>query len=125
MSSYINELRLPLQKIINLGQIDQWLRGMSSIAPRPSPHAVELCPQPVCDLNTHITHYTAAVEKGEIEKTTGFRQLLQTCARNNVKVNIESTGEQRLRVHFEPSAPFSKSTVFGVSYANLLPLVLK
>ncbi len=133
MASNFNRLKLPLQKFIDLGLTDRWLREIADIIPRRAPQIPEIpgaetsdadSLQPGYDFNTHITHYTATIAPEEIREMIGFRKLLQACARSNVKIGIEISPAKVLKVRFDPSTPFSQSIVFGVSYTNVLPMLL-
>jgi hypothetical protein len=129
MPNNINSLTLPLQKVIHLGEIDRWLRGIAKIVPRPS---LKKKPAPaekpgistvMQDFNRHITAFRARglVGDRDVEKMVGFRQLINAASKNNVRVDISSPGQAALEVHFEPRESFSQSRVFGASYTNILP----
>lgn len=133
MTLDIKELKLPLQKVIELGAIDRWLRGIAQIAPQPAtaetrlaagrdlPFAAFDAGHP--DFNTH--HF--AVNRGslvtteDIERMVGFRQLLNAVSHNNVKLELTLLHDATLAVAFEPEENFAQSHIFGKSYSNVRP----
>ena len=124
MSKDIKDLRLPLQKIIELSRVDGWFRGISNVAPNHlenKPKSESLLPY---DPNTHFMNYSAGIDEIEIRGMVGFRRLLHACFANNVRVDVESVDEKSLKIHFEPTEPFSKSIIFDSSYENVHPLTL-
>jgi hypothetical protein len=123
MSGNTKGLHLPLQKVIELGKVDGWFRGMSNLTPVAVQTAEDLL-EGTYDLNTHVLTYGSLITPDEIAKTIGFRRLLQSCARNDVRVEISAVDAETLRVHFDPPEPFSKSIVFGARYTNVQPFTL-
>jgi hypothetical protein len=113
MSFEINDLQLPLQKLIDAGIVDSWLRGIALLTPQGLP-----------DLN-HYTHKFdphSGITPREIERLQGFRQLLQSCAKNDVCVDISNAEPGKLTVAFDPGAPFAQSKVFNSAYARVIPV---
>ncbi|MBI1215345.1 MAG: hypothetical protein GC185_05950 [Alphaproteobacteria bacterium] len=129
MSKDINELALPLQKVIDMGEIDRWLRGISRIVPQPASHetareeTTEGMSVLMQNFNRHSMSYSTQglIDDSDVEKMVGFRQLINASSKNNVRVDITSLGEGSLEVSFEPDEPFSRSRVFGASYTNVIP----
>jgi hypothetical protein len=134
MSKDINNLELPLQKVLDLGEIDRWLRGVAQLVPKPvdpprqrfsqerdmHSAALEVTHH---DFNTHTICYGThdLIETGEIEQRVGFRQLLNACSKANVRVDVSLVRHGALEVAFDPDEPFSRSQIFGASYSNVLP----
>jgi len=130
MSRDINEISFPLQKVIDMGEIDRWLRGISRIVPQPAspatPDADDETAGLAVSLNAFNRHIMTASTQGlvgddDVEQMVGFRQLMNAASRNNVRVDIASPGHGALEVNFEPGEPFSASRVFGASYTNVIP----
>jgi hypothetical protein len=137
MSNHFNSLSLPLQKVIDLGEIDRWLRGIAELVPLPersgSPH---LAPHgnnedadgfllSEHDFNSHCLHFgnSHLITSSDIERMVGFRQLLATASQHNIRLDVSDHGGGHLEVCFDPAEPFRGSRVFGASYANVLPVV--
>jgi hypothetical protein len=133
MSKDINNLELPVQKVIDLGEIDRWLREILPMMPR---HAGEpTTPERDMrtagyeimhhDFNTHIMSYgtSTLIESMDIEKTVGFRRLVTACSQANMRVDVTMLGHGSLEVAFNPDETFSRSRIFGASYANVLPVM--
>jgi hypothetical protein len=138
MAKDFKDLSLPLNKVIELGQVDRWLRGIADIVPQPTDHAEQVMQErelhaslpgvtvAVLDSNAHILPFaeTNLIEQSDITRMKGFQQLIQSASRSNVRVDIESVGGAALEVIFEPDEPFSRSQVFGATYANVIPAVI-
>ena len=138
MAKDIKDLSLPLNKVIELGQVDRWLRGIANIVPHPTDHSDEVLQErelhaslpgltvAVLDSNAHILPFaeTNLVEQSDITRMKGFQQLIQSASRSNVRVDVDSVGGAALEVNFEPDEPFSRSQVFGATYTNVLPAVI-
>jgi len=131
MSYEIKELKLPLQKVIELGTIDRWLRGIAKIVPlRATPAAAKDAEAEVGglsslrqDFNTHTLsiNRSSLVGTDDIERMVGFRSLLNAASANNVSLNVSSVDGAALEIAFDPDKNFSRSHIFGASYANVLP----
>ena len=133
MSKDFNNMELPLQKVIDLGEIDRWLREILPMMPR---HADDR-PQKERDLhsaayevthhdfNTHVMAFGTrnVIDSIDIEKMVGFRRLVTACSQANMRVDISLLGHGGLEVAFNPDESFSRSSVFGASYANVLPVM--
>lgn len=132
MSYEFSDLSLPLQKVIDLGEIDRWLRGVAGIVPQRS--AVQSDPAPpetapplievsTQDFNTHTLYFgnSHLITTGDIERMVGFRQLLAAASQQNIRVDVSDLGAGQMEVSFAPSEAFSRSQVFGASYSNVLP----
>ncbi len=138
MAKDIKDLSLPLNKVIELGQVDRWLRGIATIVPHPTDHSDDVLQErelhaslpgltvAVLDCNAHILPFaeTNLVEQSDITRMKGFQQLIQSASRSNVRVDVDSVGGAALEVNFEPDEPFSRSLVFGATYANVIPAVI-
>lgn len=138
MAKDFKDLSLPLNKVIELGQVDRWLRGIADIVPQPTDHTQEVMQErelhaslpgltvAVLDSNAHILPFAEGnlVEQSDITRMKGFQQLIQSASRSNVRVDIESVGNAALEVNFEPDEPFSRSQVFGATYANVIPALI-
>jgi len=135
MTLDIKELKLPLQKVIELGTIDRWLRGIALITPHPAnaetrltagrdlPFAAFDAGHP--DFNTHhlTINRSSLVLSEEIERMVGFRQLLNAVSHNNVKLELTLREDATLAVTFAPEEPFAQSHIFGKSYTNVRPAI--
>lgn len=133
MSHDIKELKLPLQKVIELGTIDRWLRGIAKIVPQPVTSADAQTAEVQAgglhslrqDFNTHTLaiNRSSLVSTDDIERMVGFRSLLNTASLNNVSINISAVNGMALEIAFDPDKNFARSEVFGASYANVRPAV--
>ena len=129
MSKDLNNLDLPMQKVLSLGEIDRWLRGLVHLVPKPEkahaePAQTEGMEVEFLDVNTHIMPYdTPLIENEDIERMHGFRQLVAACSQANVKVEMALPGHSAVQVIFEPAEAFSRSMIFGTTYANVLPVM--
>lgn len=134
MSKDFNELSLPLQKVIDLGEIDRWLRGVAQIVPQSTPlreaaeAPIDHLPLPMVeeqDFNCHALYFGNGhlISTNDIERMVGFRQLLTATSQLNVRVDVERLAAGHMEVSFDPDTPFSQSRIFGASYANVLPVL--
>ena len=117
MSNEISGISAKLQKIIDLGMIDSWMRGLRDVVPSSS--------NTPPDFNRHVLAYGSHEDIREHDMTAmvGFRQLIAACSKNNICVHIDSLPEGHIRIEFKPDLKFSSSRVFGVSYTNVLPTI--
>jgi hypothetical protein len=136
MSIDINSLELPLQKILDLGEIDRRLRDVAQFVPKSADAAHRFSPDRDLraqaradtvqhDFNTYRISYgtTDLIEPPDIEKMVGFRHLINACSQANVCVNMEILTHGALEVSFNPDETFSRSQIFGTTYANVLPVM--
>ena len=135
MSNHFNNLSLPLQKVIDLGEIDRWLRGVAELVPlsaetaQGSAQSRESCTDAyevtAHDFNTHALYYgnSHLISGGDIERMVGFRQLLAAASQRNIRLDVSDHGGGHLEVSFTPDEPFRASRIFGASYANVLPVI--
>lgn len=129
MSYEFNDLSLPLQKVIDLGEIDRWLRGVSGIVPQRSTAQPETASTFIQadehDFNTHTLYYgnSHLISTDDIERMVGFRQLLTAASQQNIRVDVDDLGGGQIEVSFTPDKAFSQSRVFGASYSNVLPVL--
>ena len=135
MSHDFNDVKLPLQKVIELGLIDRWLRGVAKIVPHASVSEPRFSPERDLhssaltvvqqDFNTHILAINAKSHVGndDIERMVGFRNLLSAASKQNVRVDVSSADGKSLEVAFDPDEVFARSRVFGASYSNVLPAI--
>lgn len=128
MSNRFKGISLPLQKVIDLGEIDRWLRGVAEIVPGRS-FAAAPTVRPLSDgahdFHSHSLHYgnSHLITERDIERMVGFRQLLASSSQQNVRVDIDDHGGGHLEVTFSPQEPFRRSRVFGACYTNVLPVI--
>ena len=112
-----------MQRVIDLGLIDSWLRGLSEIIPRPRhgslPHDNTY--------NTHMIYFDSAEHIGseDIVKLTGLGQLLTGCTQQDIGLNVRLHDENHLRVEFKPDLPFASTSVFDTAYGNVVPTSFK
>ncbi|TAL27424.1 MAG: hypothetical protein EPN97_17335 [Alphaproteobacteria bacterium] len=133
MSKDISNLELPLQKVIDLGEIDRWLREILPMMPRHQTEGstpereMRMTGYEVThhDFNTHTMAYGAGtlIESADIEKMVGFRRLITACSQANMRVDVSMLGHGAIEVAFNPDETFSRSRIFGASYANVLPVM--
>lgn len=120
MANKIKSLGHEMQRVIDLGLIDHWLRGLSQITPRPVSRDAQ---DYADDFNTHLIAYDCvdSIDAAQIQNLAGCRQLLATASKNNVYVELKIIDDGHLSVTFHPELEFKRSTVFGASYHNVLP----
>jgi|GEM_PF-1515379 len=126
-----SDLSLPLQKVIDLGEIDRWLRGVAEIVPQRStaPPDAASDARPLLsgvaehDFNTHTLYFgnSHLITTKDIERMVGFRQLLAAASQQNIRVDVDDLGGGQMEVSFAPGEAFSRSRIFGASYSNVLP----
>lgn len=133
MSYEFSDLSLPLQKVIDLGEIDRWLRGVAGIVPQrcttqqdtptTTETALPLIEVTAQDFNTHTLYFgnSHLITTTDIERMVGFRQLLAAASQQNIRVDVSDLGAGQMEVSFAPDEAFSRSQVFGASYSNVLP----
>ncbi|HYD18381.1 MAG TPA: hypothetical protein VEF76_07875 [Patescibacteria group bacterium] len=135
MSKDIKDMSLPINRFIELGQVDAWLRGIADIVPHPAETGDKVMQERelhasvpgltvnVLDSNLHVLPLADRhlIDSEDITRMKGFHNLIHAASRNNVRVDIENIGGSALEVAFEPDEPFSRSLVFGATYANVLP----
>lgn len=139
MSNHFNSISLPLQKVIDLGEIDRWLRGVAELVPLPeqpedTSSSLQGCNEDADgfllsehDFNSHCLHFgnSHLITSGDIERMVGFRQLLATASQHNIRLDVSDHGGGHLEVCFTPTEPFKGSRIFGASYTNVLPVMFK
>jgi hypothetical protein len=129
--------QISMQKVVDLGIIDSWLRGVAVLAPPGADprddvmqefnlHTAPVMkrrPDELPDLNRHtLSHDSAAsISHGEIRAMPGFRRLLQACSRNDVRIDVTDLGGGRLEALFQPDEPFLQSRIFGGCHIAALP----
>jgi hypothetical protein len=133
MSKDIKDVELPLQKVIDLGEIDRWLREILPMMPRNTGDHIQQERELHSagyevthhDFNTHTMAYGThdLIESTDIEKMVGFRRLVTACSQANMRVDVSLLGHGALEVAFNPEESFSRSRIFGASYANVLPVM--
>jgi hypothetical protein len=118
MPNKYNGLSAQLQKVIDLGLIDSWMRGAAQLAP----HAGAVAHK---EFDTHVLYVGTCENIGneDISATVGFRQLLTTCSQHDVKIDITALSDGHLCVAFDASKDFTHSRVFGARYTNVLPVL--
>ena len=131
MSKDFKHLKPAVDRTINLGIIDNWLRGVCGMVPessakkQPSTQEQEIEGMDVVflDANTHTLSYGSheLIKEADIEKMVGFAQLVKACSQNNVRLDFANAGQGNLVVDFTPEEPFTKSEVFGAKFTNVLP----
>ncbi len=112
-----------MQRVIDLGLIDSWLRGLSEIIPRPRHGTM---PDDNA-YNTHMIYFDSAEHIGstDISKLTGLGQLLTGCTQQDIGITVTLDDERHLRVEFRPELPFASTTVFETGYGNVVPTSFK
>lgn len=128
MSNHFKGISLPLQKVIDLGEIDRWLRGVAEIVPSQRRRETPSDAAPsggTNDFHSHSLHYgnSHLITERDIERMVGFRQVLSSASQHNVRVDIDNHGGGHMEVSFTPEEPFRASRVFGACYTNVLPVI--
>jgi len=132
MPNHFKGLSLPLQKVIDLGEIDRWLRGVAELVPQRSDSGGERAAEETHgitvsfhDFNSHCLHFgnSHLITCADIERMVGFRQLLAASSQKNIRLDICDHGGGHLEVSFSPEEPFRASRIFGASYSNVLPVI--
>lgn len=120
MANKIKSLGHEMQRVIDLGLIDHWLRGLSQIAPRPTSRDPA---DYADDFNTHLIAFDCvdSIQASHIQNLAGCRQLLATCSKHDIVIDLKISNDGHLSVTFRPELEFKHSTVFGASYHNVLP----
>ena len=115
-------LSKPLQKVIDLGLIDLWLRGIVPLVPKKPKK--ELSDMAV-DFNRHALGYLSvdSIVPADIEPMVGFRQVIAAASQRNIKIEVTMAQSGDIEIAFSPEKPFTESLVFGASYANVLPAI--
>lgn len=129
MSKDIRHLKPSVDRTINLGIIDSWLRGICGMVPesavrkRPQDPMIDGVEVTYLDANTHNLAYGShdTIKQDDIRDMVGFRNLLTACSCNNVRLDLIDMGQGHLVVDFTPEEPFSSSDVFGTRYKNVVP----
>ena len=97
-----------MNKIIRLGEIDRWLRGLADMVAKHASalpmHMDHLLPKSAGDLS-----------QANIEDTIGFRRLIASCALKNTGLQVEMSQDDNLNISFPDGKEFSDSVIFGVS----------
>lgn len=116
MLGEINKLNPYSQKMIDLGIIDSWLRGICGIVPHCSkPHG----------FNKHLLACeTDTIHQDDIIVMTGFRQLIAACSHSDICIEFGFLPDGHIGVEFTPEKNFMHSTIFGASYTNVVPALL-
>lgn len=125
MSKHFNGLSLPLQKVIDLGEIDRWLRGVAQIVPAQNGKTRQNPSAPSGDFHSYSLHYgnSHLITPRDIERMVGFRQLVSSASQQNIRLDVADHGSGHLEVSFTPEEPFCASRVFGACYTNVLPII--
>src|SRR5690554_3290940 len=101
MSYEFSDLSLPLQKVIDLGEIDRWLRGVAEIvpqrcaAPPEDDDDIPSAPDTTAhNFNTHTLYFgnSHLITTRDIERMVGFRQLLAAASQHNIRVDVDDMG---------------------------------
>lgn len=130
MSKDIKHLKPSVDKTINMGIIDSWLRGICGMVPQSTiaksfqpDSGIEGFEVIHLDVNTHNLAYGSheAIEQQDIRDMFGFKKLITTCSENNVRLDLTDMGQGNLVVDFTPGEPFSSSNIFGFKYTNVIP----
>lgn len=117
MANKYKSLGHEMQRVIDLGLIDQWLRGLGDMVPRADMHDED-------GFNTHLIAYDCVntIEPAHIQALAGCRQLLDGCTRRNVAVEMDLLPDGHVVVAFRPEDNFNASRIFGMSYSNVRPV---
>ena len=108
---------------MDIGGIDRRLRSIAEITPRFLSKAKKPVSSFLYDAHSHIVHYTALIKREEIMDMVGFQNLLDACLKKDIMLTIKAIDFQTLKVKFDPTSRFSKSSFWGTSYKNLYPTI--
>ena len=137
MSRDFKDKSLPLDKVIELGSIDRWLRDIAKMVPKPADPGNSFSQErdlhsvipgyevTALDPNMHVLPFASRdlITDSDIGRMKGFQSLMATASQKNVRVDIASINGDAIEINFEPDEPFSRSRAFGASYANVLPAI--
>lgn len=137
MSKDIKDKSLPLDKVIELGKIDRWLRGIADLVPHPSDPGERFSQErdlhakvpgfdvAALDSNHHVLSFNSRdlIGDKDIEGMRGFGMVMKTAAQRNVRIDVSSVNGDALEISFDPEETFARSRAFGASYANVLPVL--
>lgn len=117
MANKYKSLGQEMQRVIDLGLIDRWLRGLGDLVPRADMHDED-------GFNTHLIAFDScdSIAAEHIQPLTGCRQLLAGCSQQDVAIEMDFLPDGHLCVAFKPEAAFSRSRIFGASYHNIVPV---
>lgn len=135
MSRDFKDKNQPLDKVIELGSIDRWLRGIAEIVPHPIDPGHSFTQErdmhaksssfgmEHLDANVHVLPFNSRdlINDRDIEGMKGFLRLMNAAARRDVRVDVASVHGDALEITFAPDEPFSQSKAFGASYVNVIP----
>ena len=96
--------------LINTGLIDSRLRSIAEITPRFLGKAKKPISAFLYDEHSHTVNYTAPIKREEIMDMVGFQKLLDACLKKDIMLTIKSIDFQTLRIKFDPTSRFSKSS---------------
>ncbi len=143
MSFDTKYLRPILQKVIDLGEIDLWLRQKAEAVPMATNAPPSKTVHGMDNIGErHFNTYalsivsSAAISTDDIEGTKGMKDLVRACKKKNVALDIvrvgeggENPGEVNLEVALDPDRPYAESRVFdrGIkyfenTYGNVVPV---
>ncbi len=133
MSKDINNMERSFQKVIEVGEIDRWLRDMLPMMPRTSSDSIQQEREMHTagyevthhDFNTHTITLSEAnlIDQTDIERMVGFGKLLAACSQVDMRVDVSLLHHGALEVAFNPEESFARSQIFGASYSNVVPVV--
>lgn len=137
MSKDFKDKSLPLDKVIELGKIDRWLRDLAGLVPHPTDPGEKFSQErelhasvpgfEVARLNSnhHVLSFNSRdlIADRDIEAMRGFGMVMKTAAQRNVRIDVSSVNGDALEISFDPEETFSRSQAFGASYANVLPVL--
>ncbi len=96
-----------LRKVIELGEVDLWLRRMADSVPHRAAASTIATGEPV------HKPLPAAISARDIRDTQGFRQLTTACRQNDVCLDARLTPDHRLEIGFPAGRRFKDSRTFG------------
>ena len=108
---------------MDIGAIDKQLREIAKITPRFLDKEKKPVSAFLYDAHSHMIHYTSSIKKEEIMDMVGFQNLLDACLKKDIMLTIKAIDFQTLKVKFDPTSRFSKSSFWGTSYKNLYPTI--
>ena len=124
MPKKTKSLRLQIRKAINFGEIDRRLRGISKIVPPFLKTANKHASTFLYDANTYTIKYNSLIKRSEIINMVGFQELLKSCSEKDIMITIKALNIRALKIQFEPTSHFLKSSIFGTNYKDIYPTSL-
>lgn len=102
-----------MQRFIDLGLIDSWLRGLTDIVPYR--HSFSETSPAEGAFNTHMIGYetAGAITPEQVINLRGFQKLVACAESRDIAFSCHNGTEGYLKITFHPDRPFSATRIFG------------